>query len=148
MKNRIDTSRQKTPWDNKNDLSDIQSFIKNKYLKNYNFKHPKISDTEEAKILNSIEIKECRYCNSKNIKMNGKNENKVQMYFCNECRKKFNPTTGTIFEGHKISITEWIEFLLDIFNYGSTTLTSKINKNSMNTSIYWLHKVFLLLREY
>lgn len=148
MKNRIDTSRQRTPWDSKDDLSELQSFIKNKYLENYNFKHPKISETNEAAILNSIEIKSCRHCNSEKIKKNGKNENGVQIYFCKECRKKFNPTTGTIFEGHKISITEWIEFLLNIFNYGSTTLTSKVNKNSMNTAIFWLHKIFLILREY
>ncbi len=27
-------------------------------------------------------------------------------------------------------------------------MTSKVNKNSMNTSIYWLHKVFLVLRNW
>lgn len=70
------------------------------------------------------------------------------MYYCKKCKKRFTPTLNTLFENHKISITEWIEFSLDIFNYGSITLTSKVNKNSMNTSIYWLHKVFLLLREY
>lgn len=148
MKNRIDTSRQRTSWDNKEELSELQLFIKNKYLENYNFKHPKISETNESIILNSIEITKCRHCNSEEIKKNGKSENGVQIYFCKKCKRKFNPTTGTIFEEHKISITEWIEFLLNIFNYGSTTITSKVNKNSMNTAIFWLHKVFLILREY
>lgn len=55
---------------------------------------------------------------------------------------------GTIFENHKISITEWIEFLLDIFNYGSTSITSKINKNGINTTNYWFHKIFLILKNY
>ncbi len=67
------------------------------------------------------------------------------MYYCKDCKKRFTPTKNTIFENHKISLTEWIEFLLDIFNYGSTTLTSKVNKNTLNTSIYWLEKVFLVL---
>ena len=143
-----ETSRQKTPWDNKKELTEVQKFIKSKYSENYKFKHKKISETEEVDLLNSIKIEKCRYCDSTNIKKNGKNQNKVQIYFCNDCKKKFNPTTGTIFENHKISITEWIEFLLDIFNYGSITLTSKVNKNSINTTIYWLNKTFILLKDY
>ena len=148
MKNRIDNSRKKTPWDNSNDEDIIAKFIKEKYVENYKYKHPKLIDTKESEILNSIIINECRYCNSKNIKKNGFTKNKVQKYYCNNCKRNFTATTGTIFENHKISITEWIEFLLNIFNYGSTTLTSKVNKNSINTSIFWLHKVFILLKHW
>ena len=35
MKNRVDTSRNKTPWDNIEDVTTLQSFIKNKYNENY-----------------------------------------------------------------------------------------------------------------
>lgn len=148
MKNRIDTSRQNTPWDDKEDISIIENFVKDKYKENYTSKHPKLKDTNEAILINSIEIKNCRYCNDENIKKNGFSKNGIQRYYCKKCEKEFIATTGTIFENRKISITEWIEFLLDIFNYGSTTLASKVNKNSINTSIYWLHKVFLLLENY
>ena len=148
MKNRIDTSRQKTPWDSKDEKTILQNFVSKKYKENYKAKHPKLIDTDEAELLSSITINNCRYCDSENIKKNGKSKNCVQIYYCKDCGRKFNPTTGTIFENHKISITEWIEFLLDIFNYGSTSLTSRVNKNSMNTSTYWLQKVFLILREY
>ena len=142
MKNRIDTSRQKTPWDSKDEKTILQNFVSKKYKENYKAKHPKLIDTDEAELLNSITINNCRYCDSENIKKNGKSKNCVQIYYCKDCGRKFNPTTGTIFENHKISITEWIEFLLDIFNYGSTSLTSRVNKNSMNTSTYWLQKFF------
>lgn len=148
MKNRIDSSRQKTPWDDKNNITVIQNFIKEKYKNNFKIKHPKLINTKEAEILNSIKIEKCRYCNSNNICKKGFTNNKVQRYLCKDCHKQFTSTTGTIFENHKISISEWIEYLLDIFNYGSTTLTSKVNKNSMNTSVYWLYKVFLVLRNY
>lgn len=148
MKNRIDTSRQKTPWDNKADKTILQEFVSSKYKENYRVKHPKLIETHESNLLNSITINSCRHCDSENIKKNGFTKNNVQRYYCNDCKTEFTPTTGTIFEDHKISITEWVEFLLDIFNYGSTSLTSRVNKNSMNTSIYWLHKIFLLLREY
>ena len=128
MKNRIDTSRRKTPWDNVKDLSNTQKFISDKYYDNYNIKHPKLVETNEAKIINSILISNCRNCNSNNIIKKGKTNNGIQMYYCKSCKKRFTPTLNTLFENHKISITEWIEFSLDIFNYGSITLTSKFRR--------------------
>lgn len=148
MKNKIDSSRAKTPWDNCTDKTILQSFIVEKYKDNFSKKHPKLSETNEKDILNSLTITSCRYCSNEKIIRRGRTKNGIQLYFCKNCKRRFSATTGTIFEYHKISITEWIEFLLDIFNYGSTNLISKVNKNSINTSIYWLHKVFLILREY
>lgn len=136
MKNKIDNSRQKTPWDNKKDKITLQEFIETKYIENYKFKHPKLIETDEAKIINGVTIEKCKICNSSNITKKGKTKNDIQMYFCKDCKKRFTPLKNTIFENHKISITEWIEFLLDIFNYGNTTLTSKVNKNALNTSTY------------
>ena len=81
MKNRIDTSRNKTPWDNCETITVVEEFVKNKYKENYLIKHPKILATEESKILNSIDIEQCRFCASKDIKKNGKNDNNVQIYF-------------------------------------------------------------------
>lgn len=148
MKNKTDTSRKKTPWDNSENLTISQKFIMDKYKENYKLKHPKLSETSEFQLLNSIEIRKCKRCNSNNIKKHGFTKNKVQRYYCDECNRYFSPTTNTIFEKHKISITEWVEFLLDIFNYGSTSLTSKVNKNSINTSTLWLQKMFLVLENY
>ena len=148
MKNRVDTSRNKTPWDNIEDVTTLQSFIKNKYNENYKFKHPKLTSSKEYIIINSIEINSCRYCNSLNIIKRGRTKNNIQIYYCKSCKKRFTPTKGTIFENHKISITEWIEFLLNLFNNSSTNLVSKNNKNGINTSIFWLQKVFLVLDGY
>lgn len=148
MKNRIDSSRQKTPWDNIEEVTSLQVFIKDKYKDNYNFKHPKLTDTEEHIIINNVNITNCRYCDSESIVKKGFTQNNIQRYFCKNCKRKFIPTTNTIFDGHKVSISEWIEFSLNLFNYGSTSLTSKMNKNAVNTSIFWLNKVFLVLREY
>ena len=47
MKNRVDTSRNKTPWDNIEDVTTLQSFIKNKYNENYKFKHPELTSSKE-----------------------------------------------------------------------------------------------------
>ncbi len=129
------------------ELTAGQKFIKNKYEQNYICKHPKLSETDEKEIINSVEIKCCRRCNSSNILKRGFTTNGIQRYYCNECQHYFTPTTGTIFENHKISISEWVEFLLDIFNYSSISLTSKVNKNSRNTTKFWMHKLFLILKD-
>ncbi len=148
MKNKIDTSRQKTPWDDNEKQTASQKFISEKYKENYRNKHPLLKESNEKELINSIEIIKCRYCKSERIIKKGVTKNGIQRYYCKNCKRYFSPVTNTIFENHKIPITEWIEFLLDLFNYGSLTLTSKVNKNSINTTIYWLQKTFLLLKNY
>ena len=32
----------------------------------------------------------------------------LQKYQCKQCKKNFNILTGTLFEDHKIAITEWM----------------------------------------
>ena len=36
-------------------------------------------------------------------------------------------------------------FLLDLFGYSSFNLTSKVNRNSINTTKYWVRKLFLII---
>lgn len=139
------SSRRKTPWDNQTKISPLELFIKQNYVKNYETKHPKIADTNEIELLNSFQLKECRHCLSTNIKKKGFTKNGIQRYWCNTCNHSFNILTNTLFDNHKISITEWIEFCLDIFNYESTNLTAKNNKNSITTATYWLNKLFIIL---
>jgi transposase-like protein len=148
MKNKIDSSRRKTPWDDNKEISVTQKFIKEKYLSNYKIKHSSLSDSMEYELINSVEIKECKYCCSKKIRKRGFTSNKIQRYFCNDCKKTFTTITNTIFENHKIQISEWIEFILDVFYYGSTSLISKVNKNAINTTNLWLHKLFLILENW
>lgn len=148
MENKRSTSRLKTPWDNIDNLTESQKFIKNKYETNYKYKHPRINETNEKELINSVEIKSCRLCHSSNINKRGFTNNGIQRYHCKDCKAYFIPTTRTIFEDHKIPISEWIEFLLDMFSYGSISLVSKVNKNSRTTTTHWIHKVFLLLKDW
>jgi hypothetical protein len=55
------------------------------------------------------------------------------------------PTTGTIFDEHRISISEWMEYCLNLFRHVSITADSWNNKNAFVTSRYWLQKLFLTL---
>lgn len=148
MKNITDTSWRKTPWDNSKELTNTQAFIKKKYQSNYDSKHPKLTKTNEALLINSLKVFSCPYCEKSNFKKYGKTKNSVQRYYCNDCLKTFTAITNTVFDNHKISITEWVEFCLSVLNYGSIAIVSKMNKNGINTTIYWLHKLFLILDEY
>lgn len=138
-----ETSRRRTPWDGNQKLSPIEEFIQEKYHELYDTKHQKLNETKEYQLVNSYKLEKCKFCNSNNIVKKGFTQNKIQRYVCLECHKSFNVLTNTIFDNHKIAISEWIEFCLNIFRYSSTSNTSKNNKNSFNTSNYWLQKLFL-----
>ena len=47
-----------------------------------------------------------------------------------------------------MSVSEWIEYCLNIFRNVSVTADSWNNKNAFSTSRYWLEKLFLLLDGY
>lgn len=79
---------------------------------------------------------------------NGKYSSGIQKYKCTECHKTFNILTNTIFHNHKISISEWIEFLLYLFGYESTNAISKSNRNSHSTTKYWIKKLFFVVKDY
>lgn len=68
IRNKIDNSRRKTPWDDNASLTATQKFIKIKYEENYCFKHPNLLLTKEFELLNSIKIDECRRCGTKSIR--------------------------------------------------------------------------------
>ena len=141
------TSRRRTPWGSKENLTPLEDFIRTKYLDTFNYRHPKLAETSESELLNSYPVHECRICHSSHIVKRGFTKNGLQRYKCHDCKKTFTATTNTLFQDHKISISEWIEFCLEIMSYESTSAVSKNNKNSYTTSKYWLHKLFILLED-
>lgn len=148
IKYKRNLSRRKTPWDNLENLTPMQELIKDRYIEAYDVRHPSITDSKEVNLLNSLNVELCKLCSSANIQKYGHTKAGIQRYFCNDCKHSFTPITNTIFDNRKISITEWIEFCLDIFRYESITVTSKTNKNASTTTKYWLKKLFLILEDY
>ena len=145
MKNIISKSRRKTPWTGVPVVEPLQQLIENTTRRDYEHRHPSIEEVDEASYLNKCNITKCRFCNSERIVKNGHSENGMIRYLCKSCGRRFNILTNTIFDNHKIPITEWVGFLLDILGYGSFILTSKVNRNANNTTKYWIDKTFLLL---
>jgi transposase-like protein len=153
------TSRRKTPWTmeennedfTEEDLTLLEKLIDEKNKSIYEFRHPKLLGSSEIEFLNSMIPTKCPYCNSSKFKKSGFNKNRVQRYHCNntdDCGKSFLITSNTIFDNHKISLIEWIEFCLEVFNFQSFNSISKSTRTSYATTLYWIHKVFYLLKDY
>ena len=137
-------SRRRTPWDGDADLTLMQTFLKENYDIRYGNHHRKVGDSGEAEMVNSYIPAKCPFCASDEFKRSGYTDSGVQRYKC-RCGKTFLPTTGTIFDDHKLSISEWVEYCLNLFGHVSITADSWTNKNAFNTSRYWLQKLFLTL---
>lgn len=139
-------SRRKTPWGSEADLTPTQAFLKEHYDMHYADRHRKITESGEAEMINSYVPVKCPYCSSLKFKKFGRSKSGVQRYMCG-CGKSFLPTTGTIFDEHRISISEWMEYCLNLFRHVSITADSWSNKNAFTTSRYWLQKLFLTLED-
>ena len=143
-KSEAQKSRRKTPWDSEENLTPVQAFLKKNYDARYETHHRKVEDSEEAEMVNSFPPSKCPFCTSIEFKKSGYTNSGVQRYKC-VCNKTFLPTTGTIFDDHKLSISEWMEYCLNLFRHVSILAGSWNNKNAYNTSRYWLQKLFLTL---
>lgn len=139
-------SRKQTPWDNVTEKTPTQEFLQMHYVARYEQRHPKISETGEALLINSYEPTKCPYCGSSNFIRKGHDANGIRRYKCS-CGQTFRPTTGTIFDSRKIPISEWMEYCLNIFRYVSLNADSWNNRNAFSTSKYWLEKLFLTLAD-
>lgn len=111
-------------------------------------RHPSLRRTGEADLINSIVPGSCPYCSDTSFSRFGQTANGIQRYRCKACGRTFTPTTGTVFDNHKISISEWMEYCLNLFRYLSITAGSWNNRNALTTSRYWLEKLFLVLDGY
>ena len=113
----------------------------------YDAKH-RITSAEEIELINSIRIKKCPNCGSTAFKRNGLYYSGIKRYYCHDCKSSFNTLTKTIFADKKIPITEWIEYLIHLFEFHSVTTSSRDNRNAASTGRYWLYKVFMVLKDY
>jgi len=138
-------SRRVTPWDGEQDLTETQAFLKHYYDSHYMERHEIVSASGEAGMINSYQPFKCPYCSSEKFRKRGLTGSGIQRYLC-ECGKAFLPTTGTIFDDRKISISEWMEYCLNLFRHVSINADSWNNKNAFTTSRYWLQKLFITLQ--
>ncbi|MDR1699797.1 MAG: hypothetical protein LBR68_01225, partial [Lachnoclostridium sp.] len=126
----------------------MEEFLNQHYSLRYVDHHPLLSETGENELINSYDVKLCPHCGCERIKKSGYTGNGIQRYKCLVCNQSFTPVTHTIFDGHKISLSEWIDYILNICRYVSINADSWNNRNAFTTSRYWLEKLFLVLESY
>lgn len=141
-------SRRKTPWDKESERTPMQEFLYQNYVNHYQERHPPLNETGEVELINTFRPESCPFCKTLNFKRFGYTGNGIQRYKCNLCGQTFTPITGTIFEGHKIALSEWMDYMLNLFRYVSINADSWNNRNAFTTSRYWLEKIFLVLEDY
>lgn len=141
------TSLKKLPWDDKEKQSPTEVLISSTMKEWYEAKHRECSK-EEIDLINSIKPLVCHKCMSKSFIKYGKDGNGIIRYKCKICNSTFNNLTNTIFDSHKIPISEWFEYLLHLFEFHSIKSSSRDNKNANSTGKYWLIKIFEVLKDY
>ncbi len=120
-------------------------FVESTVLEWYEAKH-RILSNQELAFINNVEIETCPFCGSKRFSKNGHTQDGLQRFKCRSCKRRFNILTGTIFDSKKIPISEWIEYLLHLFEFHSIRSSAFDNRNAESTGRYWMKKVFLVLR--
>lgn len=141
-------SRRTTPWDGEVGLTVLQNFLKHHYKERYEDRHPLLEAIGETELINSFEPKACPHCGHTDFKRNGRTRNGVSRYKCSDCKHTFTPITGTVFDGHKVSLSEWIEYTLNIMRFININADSWNNRNAFTTSRYWMEKLFLVLEDH
>lgn len=105
-------------WSSNANKTTNQTLIESTVKEWYDAKH-RAASKEENDFINSIVVEYCPNCGSTNIVMNGHNNAGIQRYKCKDCLLRFTPLTNTIFDSKKIPISEWIEYLLHLFEFHS-----------------------------
>ena len=103
-------------------LTDALTVVKNR--KNTN---SKFVDNEKNLIL-------CPHCHSEKIIKNGHDKNKVQIYECKDCKKKFTPCTNTFASRTKLTyekIVIFFECMNDKLSIRKTAAKMEVNKNTV-----------------
>ena len=119
------------------DFPDLESFYGDTKSEWYAAKHGKPSPAE-LRLANDISVSRCPRCGGARFKMSGHYANGTRRYRCSDCKRAFLPLTGTVFDAHKIPISEWIEYMIHLFEFHSVASAARDNTNAKSTGEYWI----------
>lgn len=137
-----------TPWDGigDDDLTPSQIVVRDSHRDVYEFRHRALSEVGDAGFLNGYARDRCPRCGCDRIQRWGREQGGVQRYMCRGCRRTFTPSTGTIFEDHKLPVADWVEFMVQAFGFESLEAMTREDRRSGTTMPWWMAKLFLVLR--
>ena len=136
-----------TPWDGApdSDLTPAQIIVRDCHRDIYGYRHAGASAAGEADFFNGYERENCPRCGSGAVVRDGFDSNGVRRWRCRSCGRGFGPATGTIFEGRRLPVADWTEFLLEAMSFDSMAGIARSDRRSETTPPYWLAKLFLVL---
>ncbi len=134
-----------TPWDGVDDasLTPAQRLAVGAQRDAYERAHS--PGPHDAAFSNGYRRVACPACGSAAVVRRGLDGRGVQRYLCGCCGRGFTPLTGTIFEGHRLSLAGWLESLLGIMSHESLAGIARRGRRSPTTPPYQLAKLFLVL---
>ena len=118
-------------------LLNFDSFYDDTKYEWYAAKHRKPSPAELS-LVNGLSIECCPHCGGTHFKKSGYYSNGTRRYRCLDCGRVFSPLTGTVFDAHKIPVSEWIEYMIHLFEFHSLSSSASDNRNAKTTGKYWI----------
>lgn len=136
-----------TPWDGVADgsMTPAETAVMLSHRSMYEYRHSALSAEREVAFFNGYARDRCPFCGGARVGGCGTDGNGVRRWRCHGCGRTFTPMTGTIFQGHKLPVSDWCEFLLQTFSYESINGMMRGNRRSQTTLPYWMAKLFLVL---
>lgn len=136
-----------TPWDGRGleGLAPAEALVAACHRDIYRYRHAPASLEGEAAFLNGYAREACPRCGSPSIKRNGRDSNGVGRWLCRACGHGFNPAAGTVFNGRRIPVADWAEFVLKALSFESVAAMTRSNRRAETTLPYWMAKLFAVL---
>lgn len=133
-----------TPWDGvpESDLTPAQAMVAASHRSMYAFRHERFDG--DAAFFNGYPRSECPFCGGP-VRRNGRKPSGLQRYLCASCGRVSTPVTGTIFDGAKLPVPAWVDFMLQSFSFASVGLMTREDRRSGTTLPYWMAKLFAVL---
>lgn len=133
-----------TPWDGIDDghMSPAQVIVRDSHRSAYGFRHEPYAG--DVAFFNGYPRESCPFCGGP-VSRYGKNGSGLQRFRCGACGRVSTPVTGTIFDGRKLPLPAWTDFLVQTFSYASVSLMTREDRRSDTTLPYWMSKLFAVL---
>ena len=108
----------------------------------YRYRHSPLSAKQEGAFFNGYVRDSCPFCGSARIGGCGTDGNGARRWRCHGCGRTFTPMDGTIFQGHRLPVSERCEFLLQTFSVESMNSLMREECRPKTTLPYWMAKLF------
>lgn len=134
-----------TPWDGvpDQDLGPAEKLVRDSMRSMYSFRHHAFAG--DIDFLNAYERNSCPRCGAPEPVRFGRDAEGLRRWRCRACGATFTPATGTMFEGRKLPLSAWADFVVQALSHESIAAMTREDRRSETTTPYWMAKLFAVL---